>query len=72
MGRGTAARKRHIAEAMKNLGFMQGFGGIETARGALAENGNPPPELDVQDAFVSVTEAVMTTEIVAMAQEMSG
>ena len=43
-GRGTAARKRHIAEAMKNLGFMQGFGGIETARGALAENGNPSPE----------------------------
>ena len=35
---------------------MQRFGiGIETARRTLAENGNPPPEFDVQDAFVLVT-----------------
>ena len=41
---------------MKNMGFMQRFGiGIETARRALAENGNPPPEFDVQNAFVLVT-----------------
>ncbi len=56
-GRGaTSYRNPTIAEAMKNMGFMQRFGiGIETARRALAENGNPPPEFDVQDAFVLVT-----------------
>ena len=52
----TSYRNPTIAEAMKNMGFMQRFGiGIETARRALTENGNPPPEFDVQDAFVSVT-----------------
>ncbi len=52
----TSYRNPTVAEAMKNMGFMQRFGiGIETARRALAENGNPPPEFDVQDAFVSVT-----------------
>ena len=56
-GRGaTSYRNPTIAEAMKNMGFMQRFGiGIETARRTLAENGNPPPEFDVQDAFVLVT-----------------
>ena len=45
-----------IAGAMKNMGFVQRFGiGIETARRTLAENGNPPPEFDVQEAFVLVT-----------------
>ncbi len=52
----TSYRNPTIAEAMKNMGFMQRFGiGIETARRALAANGNPPPEFDVQDAFVLVT-----------------
>ena len=52
----TSYRNPTIAEAMKNMGFMQRFGiGIETARRALAENGNPPPEFDVQNAFVLVT-----------------
>ena len=52
----TSYRNPTIAEAMKNMGFMQRFGiGIETARRSLAENGNPPPEFDVQDAFVLVT-----------------
>ena len=52
----TSYRNPTIAEAMKNMGFMQRFGiGIETARRTLAENGNPPPEFDVQDAFVLVT-----------------
>ena len=38
------------------MGFMQRFGiGIETARRALAKNGNPPPEFDIQNAFVLVT-----------------
>ncbi len=56
-GRGaTSYRNPTIAEAMKNLGFMQRFGiGIETARRTLAANDNPPPEFDVQDAFVLVT-----------------
>ena len=45
-----------IAEAMKSLGFMQRFAiGIEVARKRLAENNNPPPAFDVQDAFVLVT-----------------
>ncbi len=52
----TSYRNPTIAEAMKNMGFMQRFGiGIETARRTLAANGNPPPEFDVQDAFVLVT-----------------
>ena len=56
-GRGaTSYRNPTIAEAMKNMGFMQRFGiGIETARRTLAANGNPPLEFDVQDAFVLVT-----------------
>ena len=52
----TSCRDPTIAGAMKNMGFMRRFGiGIETAPRALAENGNPPPEFDVQDAFVLVT-----------------
>ena len=52
----TSYRNPTVAEEMKNLGFMQRFGlGIETARRALSENGNPPPEFDVQDQFVLVT-----------------
>ena len=56
-GRGaTSYRNPTLAEAMKHMGFMQRFGiGIETARRTLAENGNPPPEFDVQDAFVLTT-----------------
>lgn len=45
-----------LAEAMKTLGFMQRFGiGVQTARNALATNGNPPPEFDIQDTFFCVT-----------------
>ena len=52
----TAYRNPTIAEAMKNMGFMERFGvGIQRARKALEENGNPPPVFDVQDNFVSVT-----------------
>ncbi len=44
----TDYRNPHLAEAMKNLGFVQKFGiGIGTARRELAKNGNPPPEFDV-------------------------
>lgn len=52
----TSYRNPSIAEAMKNQGFMERFGmGIPLARQALAENGNPPPEFDVQDTFVFAT-----------------
>ncbi len=52
----TAYRNPTIAEAMKSLGFMERFGtGIQRARAALRDNGNPSPEFAVEDPFVSVT-----------------
>ena len=49
----TAYRNPTIAEAMRNMGFMQRFGiGITTAHKALKANGNPPPEFDIQENFV--------------------
>lgn len=46
-------RNPHVAEAMKNLGFVQRFGvGIAIARRELEKNGNPVPEFDVQPAAV--------------------
>ena len=52
----TDYRNPHLAEAMKNLGYVQRFGlGIPLARNELDKNGNPPPEFDVQDAHVLVT-----------------
>ncbi len=52
----TDYRNPTIAEAMKNLGFMQRFGiGIATANRALAENNNPPVEFDVQENFLTAT-----------------
>ena len=52
----TGYRNPTIAEAMKNMGFMQRFGiGIATARKALAKNGNPPPKFDVQETFIYTT-----------------
>jgi len=51
----TDYRNPYLAEAMHNLGFVQRFGaGIPIARRALEENGNPPPEFDVQPSLVSV------------------
>ncbi len=45
-----------IAEVMRNLGFVQHFGlGIPLAREALAANGNPEPEFDVQHTWVRAT-----------------
>lgn len=44
------------AEAMKVLGFINRFGvGIETARAALARNGNPPLEFSVEMNWVLAT-----------------
>lgn len=54
-GHMTAYRNPTIAEAMKNMEFIQKFGyGIPTARETLEENGNPPFEFDVQDPFILV------------------
>jgi ATP-dependent DNA helicase RecG len=52
----TDYRNPYIAEAMKNLGYVQRFGiGIELARKELASNGNPEPIFDVTDTHVLVT-----------------
>ncbi len=52
----TSYRNPTIAEAMKNMGFMQRFGiGIRTACKALQDNGNPPLEFDVQDTLILAT-----------------
>lgn len=49
----TDYRNPSLAEAMKTLGFVQRFGvGIATARRALAENGNPQLEWEVDDRNV--------------------
>jgi len=52
----TDYRNPHLAEAMKNLRYVQRFGvGISLARRALQENGNPPPEFVSEDSHVAVT-----------------
>ncbi len=51
----TDYRNPHVAEAMKNLGFVQRFGvGIAVARREMARNNNPPPEFDVGDNHIAV------------------
>jgi ATP-dependent DNA helicase RecG len=41
---------------MKNLGYVQRFGvGIQIARKALADNGNPPAVFQVEENHVLVT-----------------
>ncbi|MDP9237924.1 MAG: putative DNA binding domain-containing protein [Chloroflexota bacterium] len=51
----TDYRNPNLAEALRVLGFVQSFGvGIPTAREALARNGNPPLEFDVQPTYVGV------------------
>ncbi|MDF5721840.1 MAG: ATP-binding protein [Rhizonema sp. PD37] len=52
----TDYRNPHLAEAMKNLGYVQRFGvGIQLARQQLQKNGNPPLEFNVEDSYVLVT-----------------
>lgn len=47
-------RNPNLAEAMRVLGFVQRFGvGLAIARRALAENGNPPLELNAQPSHVA-------------------
>jgi ATP-dependent DNA helicase RecG len=52
----TDYRNLFLAEAMRNLGYVQQFGvGIEIARRELQSNGNPPPKFDIEDTYVLVT-----------------
>lgn len=45
-----------IAEAMKNLSYVNKFGdGIQRAQAALRDNGNPPAVFDVDDRAFTVT-----------------
>lgn len=49
----TDYRNPHLAEVMKNLGYVQRFGiGISLARQELQKNGNPPLEYDVETSHV--------------------
>ena len=51
----TDYRNPHIAEAMKNLGYVQRFGiGISLAQKELRNNGNPPAEFQAEDTYVLV------------------
>jgi ATP-dependent DNA helicase RecG len=57
-GRGgvTGYRNPHLAEAMKNLGYVQRFGaGIPLAQKELQKNGNPPAEFTLEDSYILVT-----------------
>lgn len=48
-------RNPNLAEALRVMGFVQRFGmGIALARRQLQENGNPPPEFEVDDSHVHV------------------
>jgi ATP-dependent DNA helicase RecG len=54
-GRVTDYRNPHLAEAMKNLGYVQRFGiGIPTAQKELHKNGNPLAEFTIDDAYFLV------------------
>jgi ATP-dependent DNA helicase RecG len=47
-------RNPHLAEALKNMGFVQRFGiGIPTARLEMEKNGNPPIRFEVHDTHVN-------------------
>jgi ATP-dependent DNA helicase RecG len=49
----TDYRNPYLAEAMRNLGYVQKFGvGIALARKEMERNGNPPLEYRVEDTFV--------------------
>lgn len=49
-------RNPNLAEAMKNIGYVQRFGvGIPTARRLLTEAGHPEPEFEINDNYVLAT-----------------
>ena len=46
-------RNPYLAEAMRNLGYVQKFGvGISLARSELSKNGNPALEFRVEDTYI--------------------
>ena len=48
-------RNPNLAAVMKEMDYVQRFGmGIAMARKAMEDNGNPPPEFQVEDAHVAV------------------
>ncbi|HYD61314.1 MAG TPA: ATP-binding protein [Noviherbaspirillum sp.] len=50
----TDYRNPNIADVLKTFGFIQAFGrGIATARRAMEENGNPPPEFETNQSAVA-------------------
>jgi ATP-dependent DNA helicase RecG len=52
----TDYRNSYLAEAMRNLGYVQKFGvGISLAKNELEKNGNPPLEFQVEDTYVLAT-----------------
>ena len=52
----TDYRNPNLAEAMKNLGYVQRFGaGIPMARKLLAETGHPELEFEVNSSYVRTT-----------------
>ena len=52
----TDYRNPNLAEAMKNLGYVQRFGvGIQTAKRLLQVAGHPEPEFDIHDNYVRAT-----------------
>ncbi len=52
----TDYRNRHLAEVLKNLGYVQRFGaGISLTRQAMEKNGNPAPEFVRTPTHVQVT-----------------
>jgi len=49
----TDYRNSYLAEAMRNLGYVQKFGiGISLAKSELEKNGNPPLQFQVEDSYV--------------------
>ena len=55
-GTATSYRNPTIAEAMKNMGFMERFGmGIPTVKQELKNNGNPPAEFDIEESIILAT-----------------
>jgi ATP-dependent DNA helicase RecG len=52
----TDYRNPVLAEAMRNLGYVQRFGaGLQLARAAADRNGNPPIEFEVDTSYIGLT-----------------
>ena len=52
----TDYRNSYLAEAMRNLGYVQKFGvGIALAKSELEKNGSLPLDFQVEDSYVLAT-----------------